>query len=142
MKLRPTEFLTRAALIGMGAFTAVPVLSVFQPAALESSYGVTDPEPMVLTLLQHRGVFQLLAGLAMVWAAVRPDVRVPVAVAVITAKASALALTALRPEAQALVNPGIQLFDVACIAILALIAARSVRSGRRRPTPYPTTAPN
>lgn len=128
--MKKTEVLVRVALVGMGLFTAVPVLAVFQPAQLESSYGVADLEPMVLALLQHRGVFQLLAGAAMVWAAFRADVRVPVAVAVIVAKTSALALTALRPEAQAQANTGIQLFDVACIAILALIAVRS-----RRPAP-------
>ena len=104
MKHRLTEVLTRVALIGMGAFTAVPVLSVFQPEQLRSSYGVGDLEPMVVTLLQHRGVFQLLAGVAMVWAAFRVDVRVPVAVAVIVSKGSALALTVTRPEAQALVT--------------------------------------
>ncbi|MEU8300900.1 hypothetical protein AB0C04_26890 [Micromonospora sp. NPDC048909] len=131
MKLRPAEVLTRVALIGMGAFTAVPVLSVFQPAQLESTYGVTNLEPMVLTLLQHRGVFQLLAGVAMVWAAFRPDVRVPVAAAVIVAKGSALTLTVTRPEAQALASTGIQVVDAICIALLAVIAIRSVRDGRR-----------
>lgn len=129
MRLRPTELLTRAVLIGMGAFTAVPVLSVLQPAQLESTYGIVDPEPMVLTLLQHRGVFQLLAGVALIWAAFRVDVRVPVALAVILAKSSALVLTITRPDAQALASTGIQIFDAASIAILAaVIAMRSLRS--------------
>jgi hypothetical protein len=131
MRHRPTELVTRVALIGMGAFTAVPVLSVFQPAQLETAYGVADPEPMVLTLLQHRGVFQFLAGVALVWAAFRVNVRIPVAVAVIVAKGSALALTVTRPEAQASANTAIQIFDLACIAILAVIAIRSPRSRDR-----------
>ena len=131
MKPRPAEVLTRVALIAIGTFTAFPVLSVVQPAQLESTYGVADLEPMVLTLLQHRGVFQFLAGVAMVWAAFRPDVRVPVALAVILAKGSALALTVTRPEAQALANGAIQLFDAASIAILAVIAIRSLRAGRQ-----------
>lgn len=140
MKRRAPETLTRIALIGMGLFTAVPVLSVVQPSQLESTYGVTDLEPMVLTLLQHRGVFQLLAGAALVWAALRVDVRVPVAAAVIVAKGSALALTVTRPEAQALANTAIQVFDLACIAILAVIGIRSLRAGRRLLTSRSTTA--
>lgn len=127
MKNSVTELLTRAVLVGMGAFTAVPVLSVLQPAQLESTYGIVDPEPMVLTLLQHRGVFQLLAGLALVWAAFRVDVRAPIALAVILAKSSALALTVTRPDAQAQASTGIQIFDAACIAVLAVIAALSWR---------------
>ncbi|MBU2663748.1 hypothetical protein KOI35_09530 [Actinoplanes bogorensis] len=133
---RRAEIATRAALIGMGLFTAVPVIAVVQPGQLESSYGVTDPAPMVLTLLQHRGVFQLLAGLALIWAAFRPAVRVPVAIGVIVAKSSALLLTVTRPEAQALVSTPIQVFDVACIALLALIAGAALIPVRR-PAPNP-----
>jgi hypothetical protein len=133
VKRHPAEALTRVALIAIGTFTAFPVLSVFQPAQLESTYGVADLEPMALTLLQHRGVLQLLAGMAMVWAAFRPEVRMPVAAAVIVAKGSALALTVTRPEAQAMANPAIQLFDLASIAILAVIAIRSLRAERRAP---------
>ncbi|TDD30501.1 hypothetical protein E1218_01505 [Kribbella turkmenica] len=55
MRSRVGGVATRVALVVMGAFTAVPVLALFQPEQLES-YGIVDPEPMVLTLLQHRGV--------------------------------------------------------------------------------------
>ena len=138
------EVVTRAALIGMGVFTAVPVIAVFQPDQLGSSYGVVDPAPMTLMLLQHRGVFQLLAGAALVWAAFRPAVRVPVAVGVIISKGSALLLTVTKPEAQALANPFIQAFDVACIVVLvAIIVQRTVarRSTRRDPAQVAAMAP-
>jgi hypothetical protein len=126
------ELAIRIALIAMGLFTAVPVLALIDPGQL-ASYGVTEPEPMELTLLQHRGVFQLLAGTALVWAAFRQDVRVPVALAVIVSKGSALLLTVTRPEAQALANPAIQLFDLACVVILAwLVVSTLVRRSAAR----------
>ena len=130
MRSRAGEVATRVALVVMGAFTAVPVLALFQPAQLES-YGIVDPEPMVLTLLQHRGVFQLLAGAALVWAAFRPDIRLPIAAGVILSKSVALALTFSRPEAQEQASTFIQIFDLACIAVLIAIIASSVAGSLR-----------
>lgn len=130
MKLSFSETATRVGLIGIGVFTAVPVMSVFLPEQLESSYGVIDPEPMVLTLLQHRGVFQFLAGAALLWAVFRPSVRIPVAAGVIVAKGSAVLLTITRPEAQDLVNPAIQGIDVACIVVLVAIIMKEVEARR------------
>jgi hypothetical protein len=121
------ERLIRIGLIAMGLFTAVPVLAVADPGQLESAYQVRIPEPMVLTLLQHRGVLQMLAGAALVWAAIRPDVRVPVTLGVAVAKTSALLLTVTRPEAQALANPGVQTFDAASVVVLIALAGAAVR---------------
>jgi hypothetical protein len=109
----------------MGLFTAVPVMVLFRPDQL-GSYGIVDPEPMVLTLLQHRGVFQLLAGAALIWSAFRPDVRLPVAVGVVLAKSAALGLTVSRPEAQEHASTFIQVFDLVCIAVLAVIVVTAI----------------
>jgi hypothetical protein len=131
MRGRAGELATRISLVVMGVFTALPVLALVQPGQLESSYGVTDPDPMVLTLLQHRGMLQLLAGAALVWAAVRPAVRIPIAIGVVVAKTTALGLTMIRPEAQAEASAVIQGFDVVCIlALLAILVA----SYSRRPS--------
>lgn len=119
--MRP-ELVIRSALIGMGVFTAVPVLAVVDPGQLASAYGVVEPGPMVLSLLQHRGVLQFLAGAALVWAALAPGVRVPVALGVIVAKLSSLVLTVSSPDAQARASLGIQAFDVACVVVLAALA--------------------
>ncbi len=73
MPSRIRETIIRAVLILMGVLTATPVLSLVNPSQLEA-YGVIDPDPIVLTLLQHRGIFQLLLGAALVWAALRPDI--------------------------------------------------------------------
>jgi hypothetical protein len=128
---RAGELAIRISLVVMGVFTALPVLALVQPGQLESSYGVTDPDPMVLTLLQHRGMLQLLAGAALVWAAVRPAVRVPISLGVVAAKTTALALTVIRPDAQAQASAVIQGFDIACVIALLAIA---VASRSRRPS--------
>ncbi len=137
MRSRTAELATRIALVAMGVFTALPVLALIRPDQLESSYGVTDPDPMVLSLLQHRGMFQFLAGAALIWAAARPGVRVPVAAGVVVAKATALALTATRAEAQAQASTLIQVIDVACVIALLAIIVGTVRSSRSAAQPIP-----
>ncbi|MBE1875465.1 hypothetical protein [Myceligenerans pegani] len=125
------EVTIRTALTVMGALTAFPVLSLVDPTQLES-YGVVDPDPIVLTLLQHRGVFQLLLGAALVWSAFRPDVRVPVAIGAITSKGVALALTVSRPEVLAESSAVAMVFDPICIVLLtALLVDTAVRRRRR-----------
>lgn len=129
MRTRAAALAARTSLVVMGVFTALPALALVRPDQLESSYGVTDPDPMLLTLLQHRGMLQLLAGAALVWAAARPGVRIPVAAGVAVAKTTALVLTATRPEAQAQASQVIQGFDVVCVIALLVIIAGTLRSG-------------
>ncbi|MGW2092140.1 hypothetical protein [Promicromonospora sukumoe] len=124
------EGITRTALVAMGVLTAFPVLSLVNPAQLES-YGVVDPDPIVLTLLQHRGVFQLLLGAALVWAAFRPGVRVPVALAAIVSKGVALGLTVSRPDVLAEASTTVLVFDPVCLVLLTALLA-DVAVGRRR----------
>lgn len=125
----------RAALVVMGVFTAIPVQSLVNPSQLES-YGVIDPDPIVLTLLQHRGIFQLLLGAALVWAALRADVRVPVAIAAIVSKGVALALTVSRPEVLEESSAVAMVFDPICIVLLtALLIDTGVRSRGHRAEP-------
>lgn len=124
------EGIIRTALISMGVLTTVPVLALVDPTQLES-YGVTDPDPIVLTLLQHRSVYQFLLGAALVWSAFRPGVRVPVALAAITSKGIALTLTVSRPEALAESNPVAMVFDPICLVLLTALLV-DVAVGRRR----------
>lgn len=141
MQRSRTELLTRTALVVMGVMTAFPVQAVFDPDQL-TTYGVDDPDPIVLTLLQHRGVLQLVLGAALIWAALRPAVRVPVAVAVIGAKGAALALTASRPDVLAEASTVALVFDPICIVILGAMLVQTARQRRREPGAVrtPTTA--
>lgn len=135
MTLTRKEIAVRSALIFMGVFTAMPVLALVNPGQL-ASYGVIDPDPIVLTLLQHRGVLQLALGASLVYAAFKPNIRVAVALAAIVTKGGALLLTASRPEVLAEASQVMLVFDPLCIlllgAILVDIARNRSRSGSTR----------
>ncbi|GAA2083370.1 hypothetical protein GCM10009780_21990 [Actinomadura alba] len=115
----------------LGVITATPALAVGWQGALEFGYGLGDePDPMVLALLQHRGVLQGALGSALIWAAYRPAVRVPVAVTAIITKSSFIALMFSLPDSSWRDAASGVLFDVVTIALLAFIAVRQVRAGR------------
>jgi hypothetical protein len=61
----------------------------------------------------------LLLGAVLVWAAFRPGVRVPVAIAAIISKGTALALTVSRPEVLAESSAVAMVFDPICIVLLS-----------------------
>ncbi|ADB31042.1 conserved hypothetical protein [Kribbella flavida DSM 17836] len=122
------ERVIRVTLLLMGVLTATPALALVDPGQL-ASYGVSDPDPVVLTLLQHRGIFQLLLGAALVWAAFRADVRVPVAIAAVVSKGGALMLTLFRPDVRAEASAVAMVFDPICIVLLtALLVHVAVRT--------------
>jgi hypothetical protein len=113
------EKVCRVVLVLMGVITAGPVLALFSPGRL-SGYGLDDAalDPMVLALLQHRGMLQAALGAALVWAAFQPAVRIPAALAAIATKSTFLALTLPLEILSGAV------FDMVAITILAAIAFR------------------
>lgn len=127
--VRTKERTIRAVLVVMGLLTASPALSVVNPGQL-ASYGLLDPQPLALPLLQHRGILQLAVGAALVWAAFRPDVRVPVAVGVIVCKASWLTLTLASPAARDAVSPVPLVFDPLSILLLVVLLVDIAGQGR------------
>lgn len=117
MSLTAKEIAIRSAFILMGVLTATPVLALINPAQLES-YGVANPGAVELSLLQHRGLLQFALGASLVYAAVRPDVRVAVAIAAIVTKGGFLLLTLMRPDVLAKANMVAMIFDPLCILLL------------------------
>ncbi|GAB3114421.1 hypothetical protein GCM10027055_20410 [Janibacter alkaliphilus] len=121
---RPADSpLTTGALALIGLLTATPALALVAPDQL-ASYGVVDPDAVTTTLLQHRGALQLVLGGALVWAAVRPDVRRPVVLAAVLAKGVFLGLTLARPQVREDVSPVALTFDAVSIAVLLLFLRR------------------
>ncbi|MEV8635069.1 hypothetical protein AB0395_25770 [Streptosporangium sp. NPDC051023] len=124
------ETAVRAAFTVTGLITTLPILALVNTAMLEMNYGVSDPGPMVLALLQHRGVLQLLLGAALIWAAFFPPVRLAAAPAAILAKSAFLGLilpnAAARPDLSTLSI----VFDLSCIVVLALVTVREVVARR------------
>lgn len=121
-----SDLVLRITLVIAGLITTTPALAVISTSAIDY-YGVETNEPMVTALLQHRGVLQLALGAALIWAAVRPDVLVPVAVTAIVTKGSALALVLLNPDTRPLQPAFSTVFDVACIVLLSFLIVRATR---------------
>lgn len=127
------EWAIRIALVLMGAITATPALALVDAYTLEVTYQVTEPEPMALALLQHRGMLQLVLGAALVWAAFFPPVRIGAACAAIATKATFLALILPDPALRSDLAPFSTFFDLTCIVLLTGLLAREIdRAAKRR----------
>jgi hypothetical protein len=114
----------------MGVLTTTPALSLINPTQLES-YGVYQPDQIVLTLLQHRGLLQFALGAALVFSAFKPDVRIAAAVAAIVTKGGGLLLTVSRPEVFAQSSTVAMVFDPICIVLLTAIIVDILLQSRR-----------
>lgn len=125
------EISVRTSLVVIALGTATPVLALFGTAAI-SYYGVVSREPMVIALLQHRGVLQLALGLALVWAAFHRTARIGVSLCAAFTKASYLVLLVMRPETRALMPEFSTWFDG--LAVLLLLALAIGEAQRRKTT--------
>ncbi|MGL5930149.1 MAG: hypothetical protein ACRCY8_14550 [Dermatophilaceae bacterium] len=121
-----------ALLVVVGVGTASPVLAVVAAADLDRQYGVTPEDPLVVALLQHRGVLQAALGAWLVAAAIRPQWLVPAAATAVVTKVAFLALLLLDGEVRERATVLPVVFDVASVAVLALVVAARTR---RRPAP-------
>ncbi|MBJ7355731.1 hypothetical protein [Nocardioides sp.] len=129
---RTSPRLLAAALVVIGVVTATPALALAEPEVLEWTYGVSDPDPMSLALLQHRGMLQLALGGALVWAAFFPPARVAALAGALVTKSTFLALLVPRAELRADVAAFSVVFDALCIALFAVFLVVTAVRGRRR----------
>ncbi|TMR21393.1 hypothetical protein ETD86_15280 [Nonomuraea turkmeniaca] len=120
----------RIVLALMGVITALPAVAIVNAGILDWNYGVSDPPPTTLALLQHRGMLQLLLGAALTWAAFHPPVRLGAALAAVAGKSTFLTLMLPNPAIRAGLAPSGIVFDLTCIVVLGLLAAYLVM--RRR----------
>lgn len=125
------EITIRVVLAVMGVITTAPALALVDVGALETGYGVSNPEPMTLALLQHRGIMQLVLGAALVWAAFFPPARLAAALGAITTKSTFLSLVLPDATLRSEVRPAI-VFDATCIVVLAALAVHQVHAMRAR----------
>lgn len=118
-----TDWIITITLCLIGTVTALPVLAVTTPEqTLQVSYGVVVADPMTLTLIQHRGIFQLMLGVGIIVAAFYRNFRLPIAITALVTKGSftfmVLSNDAIRNQWPAY----IALFDVASIVVLCTVA--------------------
>ncbi len=127
------ETAVRAALTVTGLITMLPILALVSASMLEVNYGISNPDPMVLALLQHRGVLQLLLGAALIWAVFSTSIRLAAAPAAILAKAAFLGLILPNAAARPGLSPLSIVFDLSCIVVLAAVTVREVAARRAQP---------
>jgi hypothetical protein len=120
----------RVILTIVGVITATPALALVWPGMLETSYGLSNLDPMTTALLQHRGVLQGALGAAIVWAAFFPPARVPASATAIVTKTTFLALTAVDAQMRADMNLISLVFDPIAIVILAGVIVHHLRTSR------------
>jgi hypothetical protein len=121
---------TRAILTIVGLITATPAFALFWPGLLDSSYGLTDPDPMTTALLQHRGVLQAALGAAIVWGAFYLPARVPAAATAVVTKSAFLALTVVDSGMRADLNLITLVFDPLAVVILSVVIVHHLRESR------------
>lgn len=115
----------------IGVFTMTPALALVSPAQL-AGYGVTAPDAVVTTLLQHRGALQLALGAAIVWAGFDKHVRVPILVTATITKGVGVGMTLSRPEVFSASSGNVGLwFDIICLVVLPAIVVNTLVSDRR-----------
>jgi hypothetical protein len=125
------EIALRAVLVVLGVITTIPALALVDVSALDSGYGVTDPDPMTLALLQHRGMFQLLLGAAIIWSAFHRPARLAVALGAVISKSTFLFLTLSNETTRGDIPPYTIAFDATCIVVLAGLAVAEIRAVHR-----------
>jgi hypothetical protein len=124
----------RITLGAIGVLTMTPALALVSPAQL-AGYGVTAPDIVVTTLLQHRGALQLALGAAIVWAGFDARVRLPIVLAATFTKGVGVLLTVTRPEVLAASSGNVGLwFDMVCLVVLPVIAVLAWRGRPRKRT--------
>src|SRR5262245_9984872 len=125
------EAALRVVLILIGVITTLPAVALVNIGILDWNYGVSDPAPMTQALLQHRGMLQFLLGAAIVWSAFHPPARLAAALAAVAGKTTFLALILPNAEIRGDLTPLSVWFDLTCIVVLGVLAARLIRSGAR-----------
>ncbi|MCK2217823.1 hypothetical protein MF672_029100 [Actinomadura sp. ATCC 31491] len=117
------EPVARVVLVLIGLITTLPAAALVNAGVLDWNYGVADPSPTTLALLQHRGMLQLLLGAALVWAGLHPPVRFAAAVAAVAGKSTFLALMLPDAAIRADLSPLSVWFDLTCVVVLGAFAA-------------------
>lgn len=126
------DWIITVSLVVIGIVTALPVLAVVTPEqTLQVSYGVAITEPMSLTLVQHRGIFQLMLGVGIIMAGFYRSYRIPIAVTALITKGSFTFMILTNSVIRDNWPTWVAVFDITSIIILCAVAARELRRAKR-----------
>ena len=126
------DWMITISLVTIGLVTALPVLAVVTPEqTLQVSYGVTITEPMSLTLVQHRGIFQLMLGIGIIMAAFYRSYRIPIAMTALITKGSFTFMVLTNSAIRDNWPTWVAVFDITSVIILCAVAGRELWRAKR-----------
>jgi hypothetical protein len=107
----------------VGIINLFPAVVFFSSAQTAKLYGITIEGESLIILMRHRGILLGLIGLALIFAAIKPEARIPVIVAAFISKIAFIYLVAtsvtFTPEIK-------QVATVDVVAIVLLIVALGI----------------
>lgn len=107
-------------LIAVGILNLLPGVVALAPDRVQVLYGITIDGSTLAVLLRHRAVLLALVGMALIWGAVSPKVRIPALIAALISKLTFLALWWATPDT------GAPLARVAFVDVVALVLVGAV----------------
>lgn len=124
-----TQWIITGLLIPVGVLNLTPAIVFFAPERSLSLYNVSLDEANLSIVMRHRAVLLGLLGAAMIYAAFRKEVLVPVIVAALIGKAAFLFLVYSSGGTNAELGR-IALFDIGAVTLLLLALGLHLFSGK------------
>jgi len=107
-------------LVIVGLINIAPIIVFFSPDKTKKLYGLPIDGENLTILMRHRGVLLSLIGLALIYAAFKPDVRMAVIIAALISKIAFIFLTftsnGYSPEIKQ-----VAMIDVGAMVLLAVV---------------------
>lgn len=113
------DWIVSGLLLIVGLLNLTPVIVFFLPERTASLYGIDLAGTELTVLMRHRAILLGLLGAALIYAAFRRDVLVPVIIAAFIGKLAFLFLTYSSPGVNAEIGR-VAVFDIVAVVLLAV----------------------
>lgn len=112
------DWIVSGLLLVVGLLNLTPAIVFFSPERVSSLYGIELSGTDLTVLMRHRAILLGLLGAALIYAAFRRDLLVPVIVAAFVGKLAFLFLTYSSQGVNAEIGR-VAVFDIAAVVLLA-----------------------
>lgn len=113
------DWIVSGLLLVVGLLNLTPAIVFFSPERVSSLYGIELSGTDLSVLMRHRAILLGLLGAALIYAAFRRDILVPVIVAAFVGKLAFLFLTYSSQGVNAEIGR-VAVFDIVAVALLAV----------------------
>jgi len=124
-----TQWIVTALLILVGVLNLAPGIVFFAPESSVSLYSIDLIDPDLAVAMRHRAVMLALLGAALIFAAVRKDVLVPVVVAALIGKLAFLFLVYTTSGVNAELGR-VAFFDIGAVVLLLIALVLHLFAGK------------